>query len=61
MTVYEAIQAKDWAKAKREAARIGRFARAMVVGLEAHARREEERARIREGGYVVELAASSSA
>ena len=61
MTVLEAIDAKDWEAAKREAERIGRFAVALVIGLEAHAQREADRARIEEGGFVLELAASRRA
>lgn len=46
---------RDWRRAKREAASIGSFALAMVIGLEAHARREADRARIASGGYVVDI------
>lgn len=34
---------------------IGPFAAAMVRGLDAHRRREEDRARIANGGWIVEL------
>ena len=37
---------------REEAEKIGRFAVACITGLEAHARREADRARIKEGGYV---------
>jgi hypothetical protein len=51
-----------WKLAKRMAhVEIGRFAVALCIGLEAHLKREEERARIREGGFIIELAASSPA